>query len=55
LSDEELENVSGGSCGEIANDSRFLNLLLAGTKYRRCDRYGSFKLFWSDGAKFLAV
>ena len=30
LSDEDLENVVGGSAEELADDSRFLNVLLGG-------------------------
>ena len=51
LSDEELENVSGGTLGETADDSRFLNVLLhKTTKYHQCDRYGKTKLFFSNAA-----
>ena len=47
LSDEELENVSGGTLGETTDDSRFLNVLLhKTTKYHQCDRYGKTKLFF---------
>jgi len=49
LSDEELENVSGGTCYESADDSRFLNVLLNGTKYHHCDRYGSTRLWFDTG------
>ena len=38
LIDEEMEKVSGGSAGELADDSRFLNSLNGST-----DRYGTFK------------
>ena len=49
---EELDQVSGGSPGELANDSRFLNVLLQGEKkYHQCDRYGEFTMFWSSGAR----
>ena len=52
MSDDELENVVGGlNEGEIADDSRFLNVLLAGTKYRQCDRYGEFKIHFSPSAR----
>ena len=51
LSDEELENVVGGSNGEIADDSRFLNVLLAGTKYRQCDRYCGFRINFDSDAR----
>ena len=50
LSDAELENVSGGTCYETANDSRFLNVLLRGTKYHQCDRYGATKMFFHYSA-----
>ena len=51
MSEEELENVAGGTCAETANDSRFLNVLLQGTGYHRCDRYGEFKIFFSYPAQ----
>ena len=50
LSDEELEKVSGGTHSELAEDSRYLNVLLQGTNVRhKCDRYGTFRLIF-DGA-----
>ena len=46
LTDDELNNVAGGTPGELADDSRFLNVLLHGTdKYHQCDRYGEFRMF----------
>lgn len=39
LNDQEMENVVGGCSLETADDSRFLNVLLAGTP-NQCDRYG---------------
>jgi hypothetical protein len=52
MSEEELENVAGGTLGETANDSRFLNVLLHGTtKYHQCDRYGSTAVWFSAGPK----
>ena len=52
MSDEELSMVAGGTLGELADDSRFLNVLLHGTtKYHQCDRYGEFIMFWSDNAR----
>ena len=52
LTDDELDNVAGGTLGESADDSRFLNVLLHGTnKYHQCDRYGEFKMFWSRQAR----
>ena len=52
MSDEELDKVSGGTPGELADDSRFLNVLLHGTnKYHQCDRYGEFKMFWRGNAR----
>ena len=48
LSEEELEQVAGGTPGETADDSRFLNVLLQGTKYHQCDRYGSFRIFFNQ-------
>ena len=51
LTDEQLEQVAGGSPGETADDSRFLNVLLNGTtKYHHCDRYGEFKVFTSPAS-----
>ena len=49
MSEEELNQVSGGSCYESADDSRFLNVLLQGTKYHHCDRYGATKMFFGIG------
>ena len=49
MSDEELEQVAGGTCYEIADDSRFLNVLLQGTKYHHCDRYGATRIWFSTG------
>ena len=40
LTNDELEQVSGGCDYETSDDSRFLNVLLRGTDYHRCDRYG---------------
>ena len=51
MSDEELDQVAGGTCAETANDSRFLNVLLQGTKYHQCDRYGSFKIYFDTDAR----
>ena len=52
LTDDELDNVAGGSPGELADDSRFLNVLLHGTdKYHQCDRYGGFRMFLSQPAR----
>ena len=45
LTDEELEQVSGGFLYEISNDSKFLNVLLRETGYHRCDRYGKARIF----------
>ena len=44
MSDDELSMVAGGTKYETADDSRFLNVLLAGTKYHQCDRYGAARL-----------
>ena len=52
LTDDELDKVAGGTTGEDANDSRFLNVLLHGTnKYHQCDRYGEFRMFLSQPAR----
>ncbi|MBR0284732.1 MAG: hypothetical protein IJQ78_05940, partial [Selenomonadaceae bacterium] len=39
LNDEELDQVVGGSCYDLADDSRFLNSLNGST-----DRYGPWKI-----------
>ena len=52
MSDEELDKVAGGSPGELADDSRFLNVLLhKTTKYHQCDRYGEWRMYWSKPAR----
>ena len=52
MSDEELDKVAGGTTSELADDSRFLNVLLHGTnKYHQCDRYGEFKMFCDGSAR----
>ena len=52
MSDEELDKVAGGSPGELAEDSRFLNVLLHETnKYHQCDRYGEFRIFTDAEAR----
>lgn len=43
LSDEEVEKIAGGTCYEMADDSRFLNSLNGS-----CDRYGATNIFFSD-------
>ena len=40
---EEMENVAGGSADQVADDSRFLNVLLRGHP-AQCDRYGENKI-----------
>ena len=47
LSAEEMELVSGGSAGETADDSRFLNVLLQG-RNGQCDRYGAARMRLED-------
>ena len=42
LSNDELKQVAGGCDYETCDDSKFLNVLLRGTDYHRCDRYGKF-------------
>ena len=42
LTAEQLDNVSGGTCIETANDTRFLNSLNGST-----DRFGAVKCFLS--------
>jgi len=50
LSDNSLNFVSGGTCYETADDSRFLNVLLAG-RPGQCDRYGSYRCWGGDHDK----
>ena len=49
LSNEELEQVAGGSLGQTADDSRFLNVLMYG-RAGHCDRYGKTKIAFSCDA-----
>ena len=44
LTDDELDNVAGGTCYEMADDSRFLNSLNGST-----DRYGATKCWFDMG------
>ena len=46
LSDEQLEQVAGGTWNQTAEDSRFLNSLNGST-----DRYGATKICWTPGTK----
>ena len=52
LTGEELDQVAGGSCYDLADDSRFLNSLNGST-----DRWGSFKIWAEDknGPRFTAI
>ena len=50
LTDDELDNVAGGTPGESADDSRFLNVLLQG-RPGQCDRYGGFTMFIDEEAR----
>ena len=43
MSDEELDQVAGGTNGETASDSRFLNSLNGS-----CDRYGTWRIQHED-------
>lgn len=47
LTAEEMDRVSGGSAGETADDSRFLNVLLRG-RNGQCDRYGATRIRLED-------
>ncbi len=47
LTVEEMDRVSGGSSGETADDSRFLNVLLQG-RNGQCDRYGAPRIRLED-------
>ena len=42
MSDEELDNVAGGTSYEMADDSRFLNSLNGS-----CDRYGATRIIFN--------
>ena len=46
MSDEELEQVAGGTWAETAADSRFLNSLNGST-----DRYGALRIAFTPGSK----
>lgn len=46
ISDEELDNVAGGTWGQTADDSRFLNSLNGST-----DRYGATRISVTYGTK----
>jgi len=50
LSDNSLDFVSGGDNDETADDSRFLNVLLAG-RPGQCDRYGATRIFFESHEK----
>ena len=49
VSAEQLENVAGGTVNEMADDSRFLNVLLRGHP-AQCDRYCGYMLDIAYGA-----
>ena len=49
MSDEELNNVAGGTLYEMADDSRFLNSLNGS-----CDRYGATRIAF-DAAFFSSI
>ncbi len=44
MSDDELDQIAGGDCYEMADDSRFLNSLNGS-----CDRYGATRIWFSMG------
>ena len=46
LNDEQLEEVAGGTWGQTADDSRFLNSLNGS-----CDRYGATRISFTPGTK----
>ena len=50
LSDNSLNFVSGGTMYETADDSRFLNVLLAG-RPGQCDRYGAYRTWYGTHNK----
>ena len=45
LTDDELDNVAGGTCYETADDTRFLNSLNGST-----DRYGAPRIYFTGEA-----
>lgn len=45
MNEDELDGVAGGTCYEMADDSRFLNSL-----NNSCERYGSFISFLGVGS-----
>ena len=49
MNDDELDNVAGGTCYQMADDSRFLNSL-----NNSCDRYGATKI-WFDNDKIKEI
>ena len=48
MSDEELDQVAGGSIYEIADDNRFLNVLLHGRE-GQCDRHSATYIYFVSG------
>ena len=49
LDASEMDAVAGGTTHEIADDSRFLNVLLRG-RPGQCDRYGETKVSYGSGS-----
>ncbi len=47
LDTEDLDEVSAGTCYEMADDSRFLNVLMRGLS-NQPDRYGATKIWFCD-------
>ena len=45
LTDDELDQISGGSLQQSADDSHYLNDILYGTQYYKCDQYGKTSIF----------
>ena len=43
LSEEQLDQVAGGSTSQTSMDSKFLNVLLHGRPFQ-CDRYGEWRI-----------
>ena len=51
LDADELDNIAGGTSGQCATDSRFLNVLLQGHP-AQCDRWGEYRISMSTGSSF---
>ena len=52
FTDDELDQVVGGSNVESSDDSKFLNALLNGTGYHQCKRYSAKDLYDDVESRF---